>query len=212
MIHTRSPILTTLLIMRMKAVEPPGGRHGTNNKTHRCPMGPVGSSANEHAIGRCFSQLHDYLDVRRGPFQSLDFERSGLLYGYCRSRAQALPRRWRQSLASDPAARAAQPGYAGVYQPDEKGNTNQSSDFGIWLFHSVGGKAGPTSGQGNRDSVRRRSIAKAPTPRRIFHPSAQAYPQGQEGRKGIRKGQKNLIGLKKNYERRWRCPHQRPSK
>ena len=31
MIHIEDPILTTLLIMRMKAVEPPGGRHGTHN-------------------------------------------------------------------------------------------------------------------------------------------------------------------------------------
>ena len=121
----------------------------------------------------------------------------GLLYGYCRSRAQALPRRRRQSLASDQAARAAQPGYAGVYQPDETGSTNQSSDCGIWFFHLVGGKAGPASGQGNRDSVRRRSIAKAPAPRRIFHPSAQAYPQGQKGPKGMPQGQERPYWLEK---------------
>jgi len=65
MIHIRSPILTTLLIMRMKAVEPPGGCHGTNNKADRCPMGPVGSIANEYGIGRCLSQLYNYFDVPR---------------------------------------------------------------------------------------------------------------------------------------------------
>ena len=77
MIHIRRPILTTLLIMRMKAVEPPGGCHGTDNKAYKYPMGAVGSSANEHDIGRFLSQLHDYFDVCRGLVQSLDLRRSG---------------------------------------------------------------------------------------------------------------------------------------
>jgi len=170
MIHTKSPILTTLLIMRMKAVEPPGGCHGTDNRTHRYPMGAGGSSANGHGIGRCLSQLHDYSDVRRGPFQGLDLQRPGLLYGYRRSRTQALPRRRSQSLASDQAARPAKSGQPEIYRSDETGYANQSSDAGLWVFYLVGGEIGRASGQSNRDSFQRRSIAKNPAQRRFFHP------------------------------------------
>jgi len=71
-----------LLIMRMKAVEPPGGRRGTHNNIDREPVGQAGSSANEHGIGRCLSQLYNYFDVRRGPVEGLDLRGFGLLYGY----------------------------------------------------------------------------------------------------------------------------------
>ena len=181
MIHIRSPILTTFLIMRIKVAEPPGGCYGTDNKTDRYPMGATGSSANEHGIGRYLSQLHDYFDVRRGPVEGLDLRGFGLLYGYGGSSTQALSTRRSQGLASHQATGSAQSSNAGIYRADETGRTNQSADSGIWFFHLVGGEIGRASGQGNTYSVQRRSIAKAPTPRRILHPPAQAYPQGQKG-------------------------------
>jgi hypothetical protein len=198
MVHIRSPILMTLLIMRIKAAEPPGGCHGTDNTTDRYTMGAVGSSANEHGIGRrLFSQLHDYFDVCCGPVQSLDFQRYGLLYTCCGSCAETLPKRWSQSLAPYQATGPAKPSQSRIYQPDETGHTNQSLDIGLWLFHLVGGEIGRASGQSNRDSVQRRSIAKTPTPRGFFHPSTQAYPQGQTGRTRIRKGQERPYPPKK---------------
>jgi hypothetical protein len=198
MIHIISPILMTLLIMRIKAVEQPGGCHGTDNKTDRYTMGAAGSSANEHGAGRClFSQLHDYFDVRCRPVQSLDIQGSGLLYRYCGSCAEALPK-WRiQSLAPYQAAGPAKSGQPRIYQPDETGHTNQSLNIGLWLFQPVGGEIGRASGQSNRDSVQRRSIAKTPTPRGFFHPSTQAYPQGQTGRTGIKKCQERPCPPKK---------------
>jgi len=36
----------------MKVVEPPGGCHGTHNKTDRYPMGAVGPSASENGKGK----------------------------------------------------------------------------------------------------------------------------------------------------------------
>ncbi len=59
----------------------------------------------------------------------------------------------------------------------------------------------PTSGQGDQNTFQRRSIAKAPTPRRVFHTSAQTYPQGQTGRTSIPKGQKRAYGLEKKAMR-----------
>lgn len=146
MIHIKSPILTTLLIIRMEVVEPPGGRHGTNNKTDRCPMGPVGSSKNEHSIDRCLPQLQDYFHVRRGPVEGHDLQGFGLLYGYGGSSTQALSIRWSQGLAPHQATGSAQSSHAGIYRADEIGRTNQSADVGIWLFYLVGGEIGRASG------------------------------------------------------------------
>lgn len=100
MIHIKSPILTTL-IMWLKAVEPPGGRHGTHNNVGGKPVGRAVSSANGHSIGRCLSQLYDYFDVRRGPVEGLDRRGFGLLHGYGGSGAQALSIRRDQGLASN---------------------------------------------------------------------------------------------------------------
>ena len=60
---------------------------------------------------------------------------------------------------------------------------------------------GRASGQSNRDSFQRRSIAKNPAQRRFFHPSAQAHPQGQTGRTGIQKGQERPYPLEKKAVR-----------
>jgi hypothetical protein len=161
-------------------------------------MGAVGSYANGHGVGRCLSQLHDYFDVGCGPVQSLDLQGPGLLYRYRSSYAEALPKRRSQILASYQTARPAKSGQSRIYQSDETSHTNQSLDIELWLFHLVGGEIGRASGQSNRDSVQRRSIAKTPTPRGFFHPSTQAYPlKGKRDEQAYEKAKKGLFRLKK---------------
>ena len=96
----------------------------------------------------------------------------------------------RQSVASPPLARSPQSGYTGVPRSDETSSANQSPDAGLWLLDVVGRTLGGPLGQDHRDSIQRRSTGPPPARAWVFHPSSQAYPQRQAGRRPIRQGQK----------------------
>ena len=148
-------------------------------------------------LGRCLSELSDHLDVRRRRYHRVDRQASWLHHLYREACEKPVPQRRDRRSAADQTSGATQPSDGGISGRDEESRGNEPAGPRLRLLDLVGSPTCCPSGEGNRDSIQRRSDETSVASRGLFGSSSQAHHEGEARRGCLRNGEEATASVKK---------------